>query len=135
MQNNRRKLLGAAAAGLTLLASNVSLHAQGRQKLRFGVGPLLPNAEDTKKGIDDQIAPGRIKRLGPHPCSRTGHQPHRGFPWITKVKSTFVERGVAGEDIQDSGALGSEGGPFQMLKISQEIGETLDPGHERRISA
>ena len=49
MQNNRRRLLGAAAAGLTLLASNVSLRAQGRQKLRFGVGPLLPNAEDTKK--------------------------------------------------------------------------------------
>ncbi len=49
MQNNRRKLLGAAAASITLLASNVSLHAQGRQKLRFGVGPLLPNAEDTKK--------------------------------------------------------------------------------------
>ena len=49
MQNNRRRLLGAAAAGLTLLASNVSLYAQGRQKLRFGVGPLLPNAEDTKK--------------------------------------------------------------------------------------
>ncbi len=49
MQNNRRKLLGAAAAGLTLLATNASLHAQGRQKLRFGVGPLLPNAQDTKK--------------------------------------------------------------------------------------
>ena len=49
MQNNRRRILGAAAAGFTLLASNVSLYAQGRQKLRFGVGPLLPNAEDTKK--------------------------------------------------------------------------------------
>ena len=49
MQNNRRKILGAAAAGLTLLATNASVHAQGRQKLRFGVGPLLPNAEDTKK--------------------------------------------------------------------------------------
>ncbi len=49
MENNRRQFLGAAAAGLTLLASNVGLHAQGRQKLRFGVGPLLPNAEDTKK--------------------------------------------------------------------------------------
>ncbi len=49
MQNDRRRILGAAAAGLTLLASNASLHAQGRQKLRFGVGPLLPNAEDTKK--------------------------------------------------------------------------------------
>jgi len=49
MQNNRRKILGAAAAGLTLLATNASVHAQGRQKLRFGVGPLLPNAEGTKK--------------------------------------------------------------------------------------
>ena len=49
MQNNRRRILGAAAAGLTLLTTNASLHAQGRQKLRFGVGPLLPNAEDTKK--------------------------------------------------------------------------------------
>ena len=49
MQNNRRRILGAAAAGLTLLATNATLQAQTRQKLRFGVGPLLPNAEDTKK--------------------------------------------------------------------------------------
>jgi phosphonate transport system substrate-binding protein len=51
MQSKRRSILGASAAGLTLLASGASVHAQGRQKLRFGVGPLLPNAEDTKKAF------------------------------------------------------------------------------------
>jgi phosphonate transport system substrate-binding protein len=49
MQNHRRTILGASAAGLTLLASGTCLRAQSRPKLRFGVGPLLPNAEDTKK--------------------------------------------------------------------------------------
>lgn len=49
MSNQRRQLVAASAAGLTLLAANTSLRAQARPKLRFGVGPLLPNAEDTKK--------------------------------------------------------------------------------------
>ncbi len=49
MHNQRRSILSAGAAGLTLLASGTGLHAQSRPKLRFGVGPLLPNAEDTKK--------------------------------------------------------------------------------------
>jgi phosphonate transport system substrate-binding protein len=49
MQNHRRNILAASAAGLTLLASGTSLQAQNRPRLRFGVGPLLPNAEDTKK--------------------------------------------------------------------------------------
>jgi phosphonate transport system substrate-binding protein len=51
MQNKRRKIIGASAAGLTLLASGTSVRAQNRPKLRFGVGPLLPSAEDTKKAF------------------------------------------------------------------------------------
>ncbi len=51
MQSNRRLLMaaGAATAGLSLLASSTGLRAQSKQRLRFGVGPLLPTAEDTKK--------------------------------------------------------------------------------------
>ena len=51
MKTFRRQLLsaGAATAGLTLLVSSGGLRAQSKPKLRFGVGPLLPTAEDTKK--------------------------------------------------------------------------------------
>jgi phosphonate transport system substrate-binding protein len=51
MQNKRRKIIGASAAGLTLLACGTSVRAQNRPKLRFGVGPFLPIAEDTKKAF------------------------------------------------------------------------------------
>lgn len=51
MKSTRRKfvqgtagLAGAAALGLSGIAN-----AQARKKMRFGVGPLLPSAEDTKK--------------------------------------------------------------------------------------
>ncbi len=49
MSRQRRQMLAAGAAGLTLPAASSGLRAQSRPKLRFGVGPLLPNAEDTKK--------------------------------------------------------------------------------------
>jgi phosphonate transport system substrate-binding protein len=49
MQNHRRNVLGAGAVGLASLASGTSLRAQSKPRLRFGVGPLLPISEDTKK--------------------------------------------------------------------------------------
>ena len=51
MKPTRRKILaaGGAAVGALALANALSLLAQTKRKLRFGVGPLLPNVEDTKK--------------------------------------------------------------------------------------
>jgi phosphonate transport system substrate-binding protein len=51
MQPTRRQILaaGAIAAGTLALGAAPPLMAQTRRKLRFGVGPLLPNVEDTKK--------------------------------------------------------------------------------------
>jgi phosphonate transport system substrate-binding protein len=48
----RRTLLaaGVAAAGVMALGAAPAL-AQTKRKLRFGVGPLLPNVEDTKKAF------------------------------------------------------------------------------------
>lgn len=50
MTSHRRTILaaGLAAAGTLALGAAPAL-AQGKRKLRFGVGPLLPTAEDTKK--------------------------------------------------------------------------------------
>ncbi|MDN4053106.1 phosphate/phosphite/phosphonate ABC transporter substrate-binding protein [Massilia sp. YIM B02763] len=50
MTSNRRTILaaGLAAAGTLALGAAPAL-AQGKRKLRFGVGPLLPTAEDTRK--------------------------------------------------------------------------------------
>ena len=47
MTSSRRTVL--AAAGALALVSAAPVLAQGKRKLRFGVGPLLPTAEDTKK--------------------------------------------------------------------------------------
>jgi len=47
MSFNRRNIL--AVAGAAALGAAVPALAQTRRKLRFGVGPLLPTAEDTKK--------------------------------------------------------------------------------------
>lgn len=47
MNFNRRNIL--AVAGAAALGAAVPALAQTRRKLRFGVGPLLPTAEDTKK--------------------------------------------------------------------------------------
>lgn len=49
----RRTLLaaGVAAAGVMALGATAPALAQPRRKLRFGVGPLLPNVEDTKKAF------------------------------------------------------------------------------------
>lgn len=51
MKLSRRKILaaGGAAVGALALANALPLLAQTKRKLRFGVGPLLPNVEDTKK--------------------------------------------------------------------------------------
>jgi phosphonate transport system substrate-binding protein len=50
MSIQRRALIGStAASGLMLLASSGRVRAQARPTLRFGVGPLLPTAEDTRK--------------------------------------------------------------------------------------
>jgi phosphonate transport system substrate-binding protein len=51
MTSIRRKILTAGAlAGATLALGAVApAFGQTRRKLRFGVGPLLPNVEDTKK--------------------------------------------------------------------------------------
>jgi phosphonate transport system substrate-binding protein len=49
--SQRRKLLaaGAIAAGTVALGAAAPVLAQTKRKLRFGVGPLLPTVEDTKK--------------------------------------------------------------------------------------
>ena len=47
MTSSRRTLL--AAAGILALGAAAPAFAQSKKKLRFGVGPLLPTAEDTKK--------------------------------------------------------------------------------------
>ena len=51
MSSSRRTLLaaGLAAAGTLALGAAAPAFAQTKRKLRFGVGPLLPTAEDTKK--------------------------------------------------------------------------------------
>ena len=51
MKPTRRKILaaGGAAVGALAIANALPLLAQTKRKLRFGVGPLLPNVEDTKK--------------------------------------------------------------------------------------
>lgn len=51
MTSNRRTILaaGLAAAGTLALGAAAPALAQSKRKLRFGVGPLLPTAEDTKK--------------------------------------------------------------------------------------
>jgi phosphonate transport system substrate-binding protein len=51
MTSNRRTILaaGLAAAGTIALGAAAPALAQTKRKLRFGVGPLLPTAEDTKK--------------------------------------------------------------------------------------
>ena len=51
MTASRRSLL---AAGAFVLAGTAQ--AQTRRKLRFGVGPLLPNPEDTKKSFGPLFA-------------------------------------------------------------------------------
>jgi phosphonate transport system substrate-binding protein len=55
MQNHRRKLLTATAATL-LTFNSTSLSAQTKPKLRFGVGPFLPSAEDTRKAYTPLFA-------------------------------------------------------------------------------
>ena len=47
MRSTRRTILAAGLAAAGSLA--LTALAQGKRKLRFGVGPLLPTAEDTKK--------------------------------------------------------------------------------------
>jgi len=47
MRSTRRTILAAGLAAAGSLA--LPALAQGKRKLRFGVGPLLPTAEDTKK--------------------------------------------------------------------------------------
>lgn len=53
MATNRRSFIAASLA-LPLLGSPVL--AQAKKKLRFGVGPLLPSAEDTKKAYTPVFA-------------------------------------------------------------------------------
>jgi phosphonate transport system substrate-binding protein len=55
MHNPRRKLLTVAAAGALLVSTSAS-KAQTKPKLRFGVGPFLPSAEDTKKAYTPLFA-------------------------------------------------------------------------------
>ncbi|HYN60480.1 MAG TPA: phosphate/phosphite/phosphonate ABC transporter substrate-binding protein, partial [Rubrivivax sp.] len=56
MTTSRRRLLtvGAGVAGAVALAP--SSWAQAKRTLRFGVGPLLPNPEDTKKAYTPLFA-------------------------------------------------------------------------------
>jgi phosphonate transport system substrate-binding protein len=52
---SRRKIV-AGAAGLVSLAALNPVRAQTRKTLRFGVGPLLPTADDTKKAFGPLFA-------------------------------------------------------------------------------
>ena len=56
MTTTRRKLLALGAAGALVLGSPMPVTAQARRKLHFGVGPLLPNPEDTKKAYTPLFA-------------------------------------------------------------------------------
>ena len=58
MKSTRRQLLaaGGAAAAVLALGGATPLFAQAKRKLRFGVGPLLPNPEDTKKAYTPLFA-------------------------------------------------------------------------------
>ena len=56
MTTTRRKLLALGAAGALVLGSPMPVTAQARRKLRFGVGPLLPNPEDAKKAYTPLFA-------------------------------------------------------------------------------
>lgn len=61
MTSNRRRFiagsvgLGVASLGAFALQGGPAI-AQARKKLRFGVGPLLPNADDTKKAYTPVFA-------------------------------------------------------------------------------
>ncbi|TFW18341.1 phosphate/phosphite/phosphonate ABC transporter substrate-binding protein [Duganella callida] len=48
----RRQLIRAGALAAVALSSAAPVFAQTKRKLRFGVGPLLPTAEDTKKAYN-----------------------------------------------------------------------------------
>ena len=58
MKSTRRQILaaGGAAAGALALAGVTPVLGQAKRKLRFGVGPLLPNPEDTKKAFTPLFA-------------------------------------------------------------------------------
>jgi phosphonate transport system substrate-binding protein len=49
MPSSRRTLIAAGLVAAGTLAIGAPALAQGRRKLRFGVGPLLPTAADTRK--------------------------------------------------------------------------------------
>lgn len=51
MRIDRRTLLASTAAGTLATALGKPALAQGKTKLRFAVGPLLPTADDTKKAF------------------------------------------------------------------------------------
>lgn len=51
-----RRTFVAGAAGVASLAALNPVRAQARKTLRFGVGPLLPTAEDTKKSFGPVFA-------------------------------------------------------------------------------
>jgi phosphonate transport system substrate-binding protein len=56
MSSSRRRLLAAATGMAGSIALPHFVHAQDKRKLRFGVGPLLPNPEDTKKAYSPVFA-------------------------------------------------------------------------------
>lgn len=57
MKSTRRRILTAGGvAGTLALTGMMPALGQARRKLRFGVGPLLPNPEDTKKAYTPLFA-------------------------------------------------------------------------------
>lgn len=48
---DRRRFLSTAAAAGASMALPAALHAQPRRRLRFGVGPFLPTAEDSRRAF------------------------------------------------------------------------------------
>lgn len=55
MNKSRRSFI-VATAGLAATTLFTPAIAQGRKKLHFGVGPLLPSADDTKKAYTPLFA-------------------------------------------------------------------------------
>lgn len=56
MNKSRRSFITTTAAGLAAVTLFTPAIGQGKKKLHFGVGPLLPNADDTKKAYTPVFA-------------------------------------------------------------------------------
>lgn len=56
MNRSRRNFIATTTAGIAAMTLFTPAIAQGKKKMHFGVGPLLPNADDTKKAYTPLFA-------------------------------------------------------------------------------